>query len=90
MDNKFEILRILEIALNKRKKPPTDPEALMMAYARKLADKYRKEGDEKFSDLILGTIGDKEIALATMDRVNNLELDEIVKEFYTEVKEDAE
>ena len=46
MDNKFEILRILEIALNKRKKPPSDPKALMMAYARKLADKYRKEGDE--------------------------------------------
>ena len=90
MDNKFEILRILEIALNKRKKPPSDPKSLMMAYARKLADKYRKEGDGKFSDLILGTIGDKEIALATMDRVNNLELDEIVKEFYTEVKEEAE
>ena len=77
MDNKFEILRILEIALDKRKKPPSDPEALMMAYARKLADKYRKEGDEKFSDLILGTIGDKEIAKTTMDRINNWELDKL-------------
>ena len=80
MDNKLEIPCILEIALNKRKKLPSDPEALMMVYARKLADKYRKEGDEKFSDLILGTIGDKEMSKTTMDRVNNLELDKIVKE----------
>lgn len=36
-------------------------------YARRLADTYIKDDDQKFADCILSAIGEKKVAMATMD-----------------------
>ena len=60
MEHKWEIIHLIEKALKHQ-------DDGVKAYARKLATKYRQEGDEKFSDCILSAIGDKEVPLAIMD-----------------------
>lgn len=57
---KWEVVRIIEKAM----KHEDDG---VRTYAHKLADKFYKEGHKKFADAILSAVGDKEVAMATMD-----------------------
>lgn len=57
---KWEVVRIIEKAMKHK-------DDGVKTYARKLADKYHKEGHEEFADAILSAIGEKEVAMATMD-----------------------
>jgi hypothetical protein len=59
-NQKWEIIHIIDKALHHK-------DDGVKAYARKLADKYRQEGENKFADCILSAIGDKEVPMATMD-----------------------
>ena len=59
-NQKWEIIHIIDKALQHK-------DDGVKAYARKLADKYRQEGENKFADCILSAIGDKEVPMATMD-----------------------
>ena len=40
---------------------------LVLAMTQKAADKYYREGHEKFADAVLSAIGEKEVPMATMD-----------------------
>lgn len=60
-NQKWEIIHIIDKALQHK-------DDGVKAYARKLADKYRQEGENKFADCILSAIGEKEIPMATMDK----------------------
>ena len=61
MDSKQKaIIRIIDNAIHDNKES-------VKAYSRKLAWLYKEEGDEKFSDIILAQIGDKEFHPAVMD-----------------------
>ena len=59
-NQKWEIIHIIDKALQHK-------DDGVKAYARKLADKYRQEGENKFADCILSAIGNKEVPMATMD-----------------------
>ena len=54
------MIHVIECAINGRIET-------MKSYVRKLADYYRKAGDEKFADCILSSIGEAEVAMAVMD-----------------------
>ena len=57
---KWEVVHIIDKALKHK-------DDGVKAYARKLADKYYREGHEKFADAVLSAIGEKEVPMATMD-----------------------
>lgn len=57
---KWEVVHIIDKAMKHK-------DDGVKAYARKLADKYYKEGHEKFADAVLSAIGEKEVPMATMD-----------------------
>ena len=59
MKRHYEILRIIEKGLQHNDEG-------LKSYARRLAENL-KEDDEEFSKLILGSIGDIELPMATMD-----------------------
>ena len=64
MDSKQKaIIRIIDNAIHDNKES-------VRAYSRKLAWLYKEEGDEKFSDIILAQIGDKEFHPAVMDETS--------------------
>ena len=60
MKYKWEIIHIIDKALQHK-------DDGVKAYARKLAERYRQEGEENFADCILSAIGDKEVPMANMD-----------------------
>lgn len=64
MKQKWEIIRIIEKGLK------GDME-LLKNYARKLAEKYKSEGEDDFADCILDAIGDIELPKATQDQNQN-------------------
>lgn len=85
---KWEIVRIIEKALKHK-------DDGVKAYTRKLADKYYKEGHEKFADAVLSAIGEKEVAMATMDddQCSNEGIEELAKFIrghMTEISENAQ
>ena len=57
---KWEVVHIIDKAMKHK-------DDGVKAYARKLADKYYREGHEKFADAVLSAIGEKEVPMATMD-----------------------
>ena len=57
---KWEVVHIIDKAMKHK-------DDGVKAYARKLADKYYKEGHEKFADAVLSAIREKEVPMATMD-----------------------
>ena len=57
---KWEVIHLIEKALQHK-------DDGVKAYARKLAHKYNKDGQDKYADCILSAIGEKEIPMATMD-----------------------
>lgn len=71
---KWEIVRIIEKAMKHK-------DDGVKAYARKLADKYNKEGYDKFANAILSAIGEKNVAMATMDddQCTNEGIEELAK-----------
>ena len=60
MKQLWDIIRIIEKALQHNDEG-------VKAYARRLATKYRQEGDNNFTDCILSAIGEKTVPMATMD-----------------------
>ena len=57
---KWEVIHLIEKAMQHK-------DDGVKAYARKLAHKYNKDGQDKYADCILSAIGEKEIPMATMD-----------------------
>ena len=70
----WSIIRIIEGAI------AGDTEKVKR-YARRLADTYIKDEDQKFADCILSAIGDKEVPMATMndDKCTNEGVEELAK-----------
>ena len=71
---KWEVVHIIDKALKHK-------DDGVKAYARKLADKYYKEGHEKFADAVLSAIGEKEVRMATVDddQCTNEGIEELAK-----------
>lgn len=77
MERYYEVLRIIEKGLQHNDEG-------LKSYARRLAEKLKGE-DEEFSKLILGSIGDIELPMATMDsNINNDETRGVVEEILGE------
>lgn len=70
----WSIIRIIEGAIA----GDTDK---VKRYSRRLADTYIKDEDQKFADCILSAIGEKEVAMATMDddQCTNEGIEELAK-----------
>ena len=71
---KWEVVHIIDKAMKHK-------DDGVKAYARKLANKYYREGHEKFADAVLSAIGEKEVPMATMDddQCTNEGIEELAK-----------
>lgn len=71
---KWEVVHIIDKAMKHK-------DDGVKAYARKLADKYYREGHEKFADAVLSAIGKKKVPMATQDddQCTNEGIEELAK-----------